>query len=231
MTAPDSTPKPQPTLQIGSLKITGAGAAALLFALLALVVWAIWAAKPSWGMLTSGAIWVGLTIYWAAQAKAPTPTVKAESRGASLKHAAWREIGLLLLFIPIPLLNGAVLPGGPLHQFVGLGVQLLGAWFYFYAKGYLGRQWSSSISIKTDHQLITTGPYRFIRHPMYTAMIAMALGTAIVSTRVHALIGVAFVTLSYVIKIGIEEVWLSEQFGAQHEEWRRHSWKLLPPLL
>jgi protein-S-isoprenylcysteine O-methyltransferase Ste14 len=94
----------------------------------------------------------------------------------------------------------------------------------------LGRQWSSAVSIKTDHELIRTGPYRVIRHPMYTAMVVMAMGTAIVNTRVHALVGVALILWSYVVKIRIEEVWMAEQFGPAHEEWRRRSWKLLPPL-
>ena len=227
--SPPSSPTPA-GLQIGKLRITGAAAQALLFALFALITGAVWAAKPSWAMLASGGIWVAFLVYWSKQARAPTPTVKAEARRSSLKHAAWREIGLLLLFLPVPLLNRVVLPNGPLHPFVGLGVQLLGAWFYLYAKGYLGRQWSGSISIKTDHQLITSGPYRRIRHPMYTGMITMALGTAIVSTRVHALVGAAFVALSYVIKIGIEEAWLGAHFGAAYDEWRRHSWKLLPPI-
>jgi hypothetical protein len=113
--------------------------------------------------------------------RSPTPTVKVEARGASLRRGAIREVGLLLLFVPIPLLNGVVLPGGPYHTFAGLGVQVLGAWFDLHAKGHLGRPWSSSISIKTGHRLITSGPCRFIRHPMYTAMIAMAPGTALVS--------------------------------------------------
>jgi protein-S-isoprenylcysteine O-methyltransferase Ste14 len=203
---------------------------ALSIALFGLIAWAVWAAKPSWAMLVSGVIWGAFLVYWSAQARAPTPTVKAETRRSSLKHVAWRELGLLLLFLPVPSLNRVVLPNGQLHPFVGLGVQLLGAWFYLYAKRYLGRQWSGSISIKTDHQLITSGPYRRIRHPMYTGMITMALGTAIVSTRLHALLGAVLVAVSYVIKIGIEEVWLSAHFGAAHEEWRRHSWKLLPPI-
>jgi protein-S-isoprenylcysteine O-methyltransferase Ste14 len=217
-------------LQFGKFKITGASAVVLLFTLLALILWAIWAAKPSWAMLVSGGIWAGFLVYWSMLARTPTPTVRAETRASGLKHAAWREIGLLLLFIPIPLLNRVVLPSGPLHPWVGLGVQVLGGWFYLRSKRELGRQWSNNISIKIDHRLITTGPYRFIRHPIYTGMIVMALGTAIVSTRVHALIGVALVAWSYVVKIGIEEVWMHEQFGADHDEWRRHSWKLLPPL-
>jgi protein-S-isoprenylcysteine O-methyltransferase Ste14 len=228
-----SSPPPSPTpvgLQIGKFRISRAAAQTLLFVLFALITWAVWAAKPSWAMLVSGGIWVAFLVYWSRQARAPTPTVKVEPRRSSLKHVAWREIGLLLLFLPVPLLNGVVLPNGHLHPFVGLGVQLLGAWFYLYAKGYLGRQWSGSISIKTDHQLITSGPYRRIRHPMYTGMITMALGTAIVSTRLHALVGAMLVAVSYVIKIGIEEVWLGEHFGGAYEEWRHHSWKLIPPI-
>jgi protein-S-isoprenylcysteine O-methyltransferase Ste14 len=228
-----SSPPPAQTParpEVGKRRIPVAAARALSIALFAGIAWAVWAARPSWAMLVSGGIWVAFLVYWSAKARAPTPTVKAETQRSSLKHGAWREVGLLLLFLPVPLLNGIVLPNGPLHPFVGLAVQLLGAWFYLYAKGFLGRQWSGAISIKTEHELITSGPYRRIRHPMYTGMIAMALGTAIVSTRLHAVVGAVLVAVSYVIKIGIEEVWLGEHFGPAYEEWRRHSWKLLPPI-
>jgi len=229
MTAPTPTP-PSPTLQIGQLKINGAGAVVIQLTLLAGVVALLWWQRPSLGMWLSGGLWGVLMVYWSREARKPTPTVKAESRSGTMKHAAWREIGLLLLFLPIWGLNRVVLPSGSRHVWIGLGVQLLGMWFYFRGRRELGRQWSSAISIKTDHQLVTTGPYRFIRHPMYTAMIAMALGTAIVNTRIHALIGVALVAWSYVVKIGVEEVWMAEQFGPAHADWRRHSWKLVPLL-
>jgi protein-S-isoprenylcysteine O-methyltransferase Ste14 len=224
-----STPT-RPVLRIGKLQITGAVARLIQLALFAGIAALIWWQKPSLGMWLSGGIWVAFMVYWARQARTPTPTVKAETRGSSLKHRAFREIGLILMFIPVWGLNRSVLPAGPAHVWVGLGVQLVGGWFYMRGKKELGRQWSNAISIKTDHQLVTTGPYRFIRHPMYTAMIAMALGTALVNTRLSALFGVALIAWSYVVKIGIEEVWMAEQFGAAHEEWRRHSWKLLPPL-
>ena len=229
MTVPNQS-RPTPTLQIGKVRITGAVARLLQIVILGgIVVLLVWQ-RPSIGMLLSGGIWLGFMTYWAALARTPAPTVKAESRAASVKHGAWREIGLLLLLIPLPWLNGSILPTALWHVPVGLAVQLAGAWLYLRGKRELGRQWSSAISIKADHQLIRTGPYRFVRHPMYTAMITMAAGTAIVSTRVHAAIGVALVTWSYLVKISVEERWLREEFGAAHDEYRRTSWKLLPPI-
>lgn len=228
MSAPAAPPRPE--LRIGNIRIRGWGAAAFQLVVFGGIAALLWWQRPSPGMWVSGGIWVGFMLYWGAQARAPVPTVKAESRTSARRHNLLREIGLLLLFIPVPWLNWSLLPTGRWHVAAGLAVQVAGALFYLRAKRELGRQWSSAISIKTDHQLVTTGPYRYIRHPMYTGMITMALGTALVSTRVHALIGVAFVAWSYVVKIAIEEVWMHEQFAAQHDAWRRTSWKLLPPL-
>ncbi len=128
----------------------------------------------------------------------------------------------LLLSPPSPaVVTNRFLLGGILWGMTAAtSLTMLGLWS-------LRRSFSITVEARA---LVTTGPYRFIRHPMYTAMITMALGTALVNTRLSSVIGVALIAWSYVVKIGIEEVWMAEQFSAAHEEWRRHSWKLLPPL-
>jgi protein-S-isoprenylcysteine O-methyltransferase Ste14 len=75
--------------------------------------------------------------------------------------------------------------------------------------------------------LIRTGPYRFLRHPIYTAMLGMFLGTAISSSQYHALLGLAMM-LAYVRKTRREEDILQQTFGAAYDDYRRDTWGLVP---
>jgi len=92
----------------------------------------------------------------------------------------------------------------------------------------LGRNWSGAVAIKIDHELIRTGPYRLVRHPIYTAMIGMYLGTAIVGGELHGLIAVGLCMIAYWRKTRMEERGLIEVFGPVYEDYKRESWALVP---
>jgi protein-S-isoprenylcysteine O-methyltransferase Ste14 len=78
---------------------------------------------------------------------------------------------------------------------------------------------------------VRTGPYRLIRHPLYTGMLGMFIGTAIVSGQYHALIGAGLGIYAYWRKILIEERALTEAFDAEYVDYKRHSSALIPWLL
>jgi protein-S-isoprenylcysteine O-methyltransferase Ste14 len=113
-------------------------------------------------------------------------------------------------------------------SWIGLGIEVAGALLYLWAKRELGRNWSGAISIKQGHTLVRSGPYARVRHPMYTAMIGMAVGTAFVCNRLSAVLGVTIMAYAYVRKIALEERWMHEEFGAAWDEYRRASWALVP---
>jgi protein-S-isoprenylcysteine O-methyltransferase Ste14 len=98
----------------------------------------------------------------------------------------------------------------------------------WWSRRHLGRNWSGNVRIAEEHELIRSGPYRFVRHPIYTAMLGMALGTTIVSGQYHSLLGLLIVGIAYWRKIRIEEAALGEAFGAEYDEYRRKSWALIP---
>jgi protein-S-isoprenylcysteine O-methyltransferase Ste14 len=93
---------------------------------------------------------------------------------------------------------------------------------------HLGRNWSSEVQILSDHQLVRTGPYALVRHPIYTAILGLALGTAVVSGRVVSLLGASMFAYAYVRKLRIEEGALGETFGAAWDDYRKRSWALVP---
>jgi protein-S-isoprenylcysteine O-methyltransferase Ste14 len=133
---------------------------------------------------------------------------------------------LLLLFIPVPGLREQLIERTRIA--VGLGVQIVAGLLGVWGRRVLGRNWSGAISIVVGQKLVRSGPYRGLRHPMYTAMIGMAAGSAIVSGQVHALIGVLMISYAYWRKIRMEETALLAEFGAEYAEYRKSSWTLLP---
>jgi len=138
---------------------------------------------------------------------------------------------LLLLIVPVPGLNGWFLPAQfPFLVAVGAIIQagflLLAVW----ARRHLGHNWSAEVRIAVDHELVRTGPYRLLRHPIYTAMLGMFLGTAIASSQFHALLGLAALVIAYLRKTRLEDHILAQAFGADYNAYRRHTWALVPLL-
>lgn len=138
--------------------------------------------------------------------------------------------GLLLLFIPVPGLRQSFLPASAAWVPIGLAAQASFFALAVWARRHLGRNWSGRIEIKMDHELVRSGPYRLQRHSIYTAVVGMYTGTALVSGQLHALVGVAMVVFAYGRKIRMEEAKLREAFGAAYENYRRATWALVPGL-
>ena len=222
---------PTTSVKLCKLTLTGPSAAIAIVVMLALLVALLIYAKPSLGMLLSGGIWVAFIIFWGVTAQRGAPAKSAESRESRAFHQSLMNGAMLLLFLPIPGLLWRYLPVSPLLVPAGLAVQVAAALLHVWARRHLGRNWSSAVMIKTDHRLVRSGPYRIVRHPIYTAILGMAAGTAIVSGQLHALLGVATITFAYWRKIRLEEQHLGETFGAEYDAYKRESWALIPGLL
>jgi protein-S-isoprenylcysteine O-methyltransferase Ste14 len=95
----------------------------------------------------------------------------------------------------------------------------------------LGRHWSGAVTAKVDHELVRSGPYRRIRHPIYTGVIGMYVGNTLVSGRLQGLLAIAMVAMAYARKIRLEERNLKGVFGPAFDDYRRESWALIPGLL
>jgi protein-S-isoprenylcysteine O-methyltransferase Ste14 len=100
--------------------------------------------------------------------------------------------------------------------------------FAIWARYRLAQFWSASVALRADHQLIRTGPYSHIRHPIYTGMLTAVLGTALAVGRYRALVAFAAVLLGFIWKSTREEKLLASQFGPAFEEHRRHTGFFLP---
>lgn len=181
-------------------------------------------------MWWSVVIWCVFTVYWDIAARNSAAAKKSESGSSRRLHLLMVNAGLLLVLIRVPGLRQRFLPNWMPIVAAGLTIQTAFGFFGVWARRHLGVNWSGEIAIKVDHRLVRTGPYRKIRHPIYTAMLGMFVGTAIVSGELHALIGTALGAFAYWRKIRLEEKNLEEAFGPDYAAYRRESWALLPGL-
>jgi|SRR5215471_11617423 len=181
-------------------------------------------------IVPSAAFWIIFSIYWTIASRNAAPTQRSESSASTIFHQAVLGIALLLLVLPVPGLMARFVPATRLVMAIGAVVQvgffLLAVW----ARRHLGRNWSAEVRIAVDHQLVRTGPYRDLRHPIYTAMLGMFVGTAIAIGQIHSLVALAILAIAYWRKTRLEEAILLKTFGAEYDSYRQDTWALVPPL-
>src|SRR5262245_39648211 len=100
-----------------------------------------------------------------------------------------------------------------------------------WARRTIGENWSASITLKEGHELIQAGPYRFVRHPIYTGVLLMALGTAIISFRTRAFAGLALVFARFWFKLRTEEALMTETFPDEYPRYKSRVKALVPWIL
>lgn len=97
-----------------------------------------------------------------------------------------------------------------------------------WARRHLGAHWSGAITIKVGHELIRSGPYRFVRHPIYVAILGMFAGAAVVSGTLLAVLAVILVAFAYWRKIRLEEANLRRAFGRAYDVYQHQIGALIP---
>jgi protein-S-isoprenylcysteine O-methyltransferase Ste14 len=230
-TAASSGPQRTMMVQIGSLKLTGAAAAIALLVILAGIVALVWLSHPAfrWGWLwVSAALWVAFTWYWNAAAANRAISRSEESAGSRAVHSNLLNLSLLLLFLRVPGLRTRWVPEVAAVISAGLAIHVASFALAVWSRRHLGRNWSREIAAKVDHQLVRSGPYRWVRHPIYTAMLGMALGTALVSGETHALLAFVIMAVAYARKMLLEERQLLELFGTAYDDYRKATRALIP---
>lgn len=145
-----------------------------------------------------------------------------------LMLAAWL---LMADRTPWPVLQTRVLPYLPAWHWIGLALTLGGLAFTVWARVYLGTNWSGSVQVKADHALVRSGPYRWVRHPIYTGLLAAFLGSALALDQWLGVLAFVIVLAGLWYKLRLEERWMIETFGDAYRDYRKHSKALIPGLL
>lgn len=180
--------------------------------------------------------WLAFVAYWVWSARGIKAPVRTQAPWLRLL-AYWLPLLLAVVllgpgewFADSPLRERFV-PKGIAVKATGLLLTVAGIALACRARHLLGRNWSSEVQIKQGHELIQAGPYRLVRHPIYTGLLLAFLGTALKVGDWRGLLAVAIVFASFWFKLRQEERWLLESFGAPYADYMRRTRALIPGLL
>ena len=178
------------------------------------------------------ALWIAWALYWLISAARSKTTVRRESLASRLGYVLPLVIGgVLLVWRDAPWgewLNVRLWPRSLAAYWIGVALLAAGLGFAVWARVHLGRNWSGSVTVKESHELIRTGPYGLVRHPIYTGLIAAVLGTAIASGTVRAALAVAIIAASFFHKLRIEEGFMRETFPDEYPRYAAAVPRLIP---
>jgi protein-S-isoprenylcysteine O-methyltransferase Ste14 len=175
--------------------------------------------------LAVGVAWIVFWIYWLASAA----TSKASVRGG------WRNRLTGVSVVAVIVIGDAFRGDGLATRSVILAV--IGAVLFasgialaVWARLHLGRNWGMPMTQRAEPELVTSGPYRFVRHPIYSGLLTAMLGTVLVNNLL-GLIVVAVLTAYFYYCGTVEERNLATAFPAEYPEYRGRTKMLIPFLL
>jgi protein-S-isoprenylcysteine O-methyltransferase Ste14 len=178
-------------------------------------------------------VWIAFVVYWRIKAANTKTTQRIEPAAARILRALTLLIVIGLLSttrIPLRWLYRQLWPPGLWSFCIGAAVTVAGLLFAVWARQHLASNWSNSVTIKQGHELITTGPYALVRHPIYTGILTGFLGTAIALSQVRGFIALVLLFISFWAKLRMEEEYMRSQFGETYATYAHRTAALVPYL-
>jgi protein-S-isoprenylcysteine O-methyltransferase Ste14 len=178
-------------------------------------------------------VWIAFILYWRIKAADTKTSQRLEPATPQILRAVTFLIVIVVLSttrIPLPWLYRQLWPSGLLSFWIGAAVTVVGLLFAIWARQHLGSNWSQAVTVKQDHELITSGPYALVRHPIYTGILTGFLGTAIALSQMRGVIGFVLIFLVLWSKLRKEEEWMRSQFGEAYATYAHKTAALVPYL-
>ncbi len=183
------------------------------------------------------ASWAVFLVYWAVSAMNVKKDIRPggawwSGRGYLLRFAvlaliiwfaAYRSLAPRVIFSGVMGIHPAP---GPVAM-IGAALTALGVAFAVWARSHLGRNWSSHPALKEGHELVTSGPYRFVRHPIYTGILFAMIGSALAISPVWFGVTV-FAGVVFGMRIRKEEGIMMRQFPEEYREYKKRTKALIP---
>ena len=177
------------------------------------------------------ALWLSWVFYWWLAARGTKHTERKEPVASRLLHMVPLMLAAILLWadrLPGRVLNMRPFAWAPWQFWAAVLVTAAGLLFTVWARVHLGRNWSGTVTIKQDHELIMTGPYALVRHPIYTGLVLAFIGTGFARGDWRGLLAAVMACAALWPKLRLEERWMAERFGARYEEYSRRVPALVP---
>jgi protein-S-isoprenylcysteine O-methyltransferase Ste14 len=176
--------------------------------------------------------WLALLLYWLISWFAVKATAERKSYASSLPYRIPLIIGavtVVKIYLPYPW-NLPLTPYTILTPWIGAAVCVVGLGIALWSRWTLAGNWSSDVRLKQGHELVKTGPYRFVRHPIYTGILVMCFAPAIQFGRLHHWLGALIIGIGLWIKLKQEEKVMLQHFP-EYAEYRKRVKALVPFIL
>jgi protein-S-isoprenylcysteine O-methyltransferase Ste14 len=180
-------------------------------------------------------IWMFFMMVWASAWLRSSIAVRTAHPWLDRLHLILVGTGVMLIVLSplrwLPyqwLFSQSFLPNINMVTNIGAGITAAGMMLAIWARFILGRQWNTTISIQENHELIRRGPYKVVRHPIYTGVLLAALGSVLALHTVGAAIGLLLLFITYAAKISREDRWLVKELGESYAEYRREVAAMVP---
>jgi protein-S-isoprenylcysteine O-methyltransferase Ste14 len=177
--------------------------------------------------------WLLFLLVWLVFGFRRKQTQERESLSSRLSYSIPTVLAFYLLFsdgINLEWLNIRLIRNIPTADWLGTALTAIGIAFAIWARVYIGENWSGVVTVKVGHELIRTGPYAWVRHPIYSGMLVATLGTALVRGEVRGLVAVAILWLAFWTKSRIEEQFMRKTFGEAYADYSKSTGALIPRL-
>jgi protein-S-isoprenylcysteine O-methyltransferase Ste14 len=163
------------------------------------------------------AIWIVWVCSWLLAAKWSSPTERRPDSRFEMASRLLTAAGAILLFgiYRRPSTETVLWHVGSNAGWALVVLTMSGFVFAWWARIVLGRLWSSSVTRKIDHTIVTSGPYKLVRHPIYSGIIVALLATAAIRGTAGSCLGAALVVLGLFVKARVEEAFLRRELGEQ----------------
>jgi protein-S-isoprenylcysteine O-methyltransferase Ste14 len=184
-----------------------------------------------WAFEIINACWIVFIAVWLLPAVSTKRTVYREGRAQRLRYWVLFVIACLLLRygreLPYPL-NVRLIPHAALIAWMAAFLCVAGLAFALWARVTLGRNWSGLVTLKEEHELVQGGPYRLVRHPIYTGILIMFTATALVQSHLAGFVAVLLLFASFWIKLGREEGLMLQQFPERYAAYQQRVKRIVP---
>jgi protein-S-isoprenylcysteine O-methyltransferase Ste14 len=177
-----------------------------------------------------GGLWAIFVLYWLFSAFKRKKTKQREDPLQRLLYVIPLVLSFYLLRdYPVwSWLYTRFVPDTVTAQWIAVALTAAGVGIAIWARWHLGSNWSGVVTLKEGHELIRTGPYRAIRHPIYTGILLAILGTAVAIGEFRGLVALGIAWTSFYFKARREESFLVQEFGPRFTEHQQHTGMFLP---
>jgi protein-S-isoprenylcysteine O-methyltransferase Ste14 len=177
-----------------------------------------------------GAGWVAFWIYWLAMSFGAKSGQNRWARFAGCRVAVIVIVLLLVRLRAFSKNTSTAVTHDPWLVGIGTALWVLGLALAVWARVYLGRNWGMPMSTKQEPELVTTGPYHKVRHPIYSGIILAFLGTAL-AVSLYWLIAVALIGGYFIYSATVEERTMAKEFPDTYPPYKKSTKMLIPYLL